>query len=139
MADQQPDVRTGSRRFERGALRRQIHRAAAVGIRDDGGDPLRDERLALMQRGGPEPVAGMRVDVDEPGRDDAIAGVDDAGRGRGRKLPDGRDAVAGDADVGAQPGVARAIHDAGVANQDVEVATCGCAGSAMTPGRSRQQ
>ena len=31
------------------------------------------------------------------------------------------DAIAGDAEVGADPGVARAIHDACVVNQDIEV------------------
>ena len=84
--------------------------------------PCAMQRLPLMQRRAPEAVAGVRVDVDEAGRDDAIARVDDARRGRAAERPDGRDAIAGDADIGAQPRVARAIHDACVANQDIETA-----------------
>ena len=51
MTDQQRHIRPGTRRFDRGSLRGQIDRAAAVGIRDQCRQTLREERLSLVQVG----------------------------------------------------------------------------------------
>jgi hypothetical protein len=60
------------------------------------------------------------VHVDEPGGHDAIARVDRARGGRAGKIADRDDAIAGNAEVRAQPRIARAIHDASVANQNIK-------------------
>ena len=56
----------------------------------------------------------------KPGATMRSRGVDDAGRGRASQRAHRGDAIAGDAEVGAQPGIPCAIHDACVANQDIE-------------------
>src|SRR5262249_20205687 len=59
------------------------------------------------------------VDVDEPGRDDQARGVDlGLGGGLG-EVADGGDAVAGDGQVGVEPGVAGAVDDLAVADDQV--------------------
>ena len=40
--------------FERGALRGEIDRTAAIGVRDERGDALRQQRLRLAQRAVPD-------------------------------------------------------------------------------------
>ena len=102
------------------ALRRQIDRAAAVGIDEHRGQALREQRLAVLQLLGRQPAAGVRVHVDEAGRDVAIAGVDHRLRGGAAERSHRANAIAGDADVGAVPGIAGAIEHAPVAYQDVE-------------------
>ena len=59
MADEQTDIGTDASGFYRRALRREIDRTAAVGVGEDSGNPLRDERLALAQ--GRVPQALRRV------------------------------------------------------------------------------
>ncbi len=54
---------------------------------------------------------------------------------RSGELPDRRDAIADDADVGAEPRRAGAVDDAPVGDQDVEVAL-GAAGAAGAAGAS---
>jgi hypothetical protein len=61
----------------------------------------------------------VRVDVDKPGGDDALLGVDRARGGRLADPPDGDDLTAGDGDVGPVPGVAGAVEDTGVADDEV--------------------
>ena len=102
MPDQQRDVRADAG-LELPALRREIHRSAAVRIRDDGGDALREERLPLAERLARESFGGVRVDVDEPGSDDAVAGIDDRACAGPRKPAHGSDGAPAYADVGTQP------------------------------------
>ena len=61
----------------------------------------------------------MRMHVDEAGRHRAAASVDDAGGGGIAEPPHVHDPPAADADVGRDPGVAAAVEDAAVADQDV--------------------
>ena len=104
-----------------GALRRQIDRAAAVGIDEHRRQALREQRLAVLQLLGRQPAAGVRVHVDEARRDVAIAGVDHRLGGGVAERSHRANAIAGDADVGAIPGIAGAVEHAAVANQDVEL------------------
>ena len=114
------DVGAGARRFDRGALRREIDRTAAVGVRDDGGNALRDERLPLVQRRVAEPSPACEWTSMKPGATMRSRASMSRAAVAPAERADGGDAVAGDAEVGAQPGIARAIHDAGVANQNIE-------------------
>ena len=75
MPDEQRGVRPGMRRFERGTLRGEIDRSAAVGIDDHGRDPLREDRLRLVQRGIAQAIGRVRMHVDEPRGNDAIARI----------------------------------------------------------------
>ena len=62
-----------------------------------------------------EAAVGVAVHVDEPGRDDAAAGIDDSLARRGGQLgPNLDDRVSLDADVGATFRRARAIHQASI-------------------------
>ena len=98
-------------------------RPAAVGIGDDGRDALREERLALLKAFACQPLGGVGMDVDETGRNDAVGGVD---RPNGLRLGDSADRAdrtdssAGNADVGAEPGIARAVEHPAATDQQVE-------------------
>ena len=64
----------------------------------------------------------MDVDVDEPGCDDATAGLDHL-RGRlraGREIADGRDPIADDPHVGRERGRPRPVDDGPAADHQVE-------------------
>ena len=61
----------------------------------------------------------MRVNVDEAGRDVVSGGVDDARRVCAGQRPEGDDATAADGDVGREPGIARAVEDAAVTDEQV--------------------
>ena len=85
--------------------RRRDREAAVAG--DDGGDAVEARR---RERGIPEHLrVVVRVDVDEPGRDDAVAGVEHTVAVEVRT--DLGDATAGDADVGAHARCAGAVVD----------------------------
>ena len=62
----------------------------------------------------------MNVGVDEAGAHDLAGRVDDLLRGRVAEPPDRGDAVAGDADIGLEPRQPGPVHDATVADEDVE-------------------
>src|SRR6185369_1365785 len=81
-------------------------------------DALAD--LRLRPRVERQREVGVRVDVDEAGRDDLAAGVDHpAGRPRRARLE--RDEAAPvDADVGVAPGRAGAVDQVAAADQQVE-------------------
>ncbi len=61
----------------------------------------------------------VRVDVDEPGRDDRPVGVEDAVGGT-RHRAERRDAPAADAEVAAPCGRPRTVDQEPAANQEVE-------------------
>ena len=103
-------------------------RRAAVLIHDDGGDALRDEirrraanRIRIAEAAArTRAIVCVRVNVDEAGRDVLARGVDHA-RGLARPRAGRRsDAAAAHADVSGEPGIARAVHHAAVANQEIE-------------------
>ena len=120
VADQERDVRPEPAFLELHALRREIDGPAAVRIRDDRRDPLRQERLPLLQLRPDESFGSVRMHVDEPGCDEPVGRVNRGRRLRGAQPADGRDAPTANADVGPRPRIARAVHDATVANQDIE-------------------
>ncbi len=123
VSHEQGHVRSETARFEVAALRREIHRATAVGVAHDRRDALRQQRLPLLQLRPREPflrIGGMRVNVDEPGCDQQVTRLDRP-RGGGRaERSDRRDPPIPDADVSPDPGIARPVHDTSVANQDIE-------------------
>lgn len=49
-----------------------------------------------------------------------VVGIDDLRGGCAREIPDGRDVLAADPDVGTEPWIAAAVDNAGVTNQNVE-------------------
>ena len=82
------------------------------------GDALVD--LAVVARLGKQHDVGVRVHVDEAGADDLVAAVDSAGGIVGLDLADYDDLVALDADISTEPGVAAAVKDARIAQDQVE-------------------
>jgi hypothetical protein len=124
--DERREVERGSFLLDFLEIARQVGAGAAAVARDHGGHAVGDEiaRFRTFQDG----ALDVGVDVDEAGGDDAVAGVDYAGgRGAG-EASDGRDPSGGDGDVGATPGVARAVQNAGVADEEVVLAECGGGG-----------
>ncbi len=96
------------------AERRRRHATVARDVR---GDPLshRGIRPRVLQDGD----VGVRVRVDEAGRDVAAAGVDDRAAAQRARRTDGGDAPAAHSDVAVVPGVAAAIHDAAVGDDEI--------------------
>ncbi len=92
---------------------------AAVRRVHDGGHALADEALRERAFG---QVVNVRVRIDETGRDDAPARLDDRGRERGveRRARDGDDPVAAQGHVRGERRRARAIHDRAATDQNVE-------------------
>ena len=110
--------------------RRRRHAAVADHV---GRDPLMDGRLGAGRA--EHGQVGVRMGVDEPRRDVAPAGVDHDRRGTAssRHGPGGRDRrheVALDEHVGRHPGVAGAVDEAAVREDD---AACGPAPGARAP------
>ena len=101
---------------------RALHRCARRAVSADhvGGDPLPHE--ALDHRIGEEGAVAMRVNVDEPGRDDQTATVDHAHGAHGDARGDGGDSVAGDREVGLEARPARSVDDRAAAEEQVGVA-----------------
>ncbi len=65
---------------------------------------------------------GVRVDVDETGRDGVAARVDHSGAIRGERASDRHDAVARDADVGLDGRCARAVVNDAAAQEQLRAA-----------------
>jgi hypothetical protein len=66
--------------------------------------------------------------VDKAGRDDLIARIDHGLRLAGRDAPDARDAPVFDSDVSAKPGIARAVYDARIGDDEVVALSIGLPG-----------
>ena len=81
---------------------------AAVLPGHDRGDPLahRGQRIAVLE----QPAIAVAVGVDEAGRQDEAARVDDGLAGKGAQVPDLYDAVAPQADRARPPRPAQAVH-----------------------------
>ena len=127
VADEQHRVRADAGLLEQRALIGDGPRRAAVLVDDDGGDALRDEvrrrsthRIRIAKAAArARPIVGMRVDVDESGRDVLAGGVDGTRGLRVRQRADRDDAAAADRDVGGEPGIAGAVEHAPVLDQQV--------------------
>ena len=98
----------------------EVGRPAAIRVDENRRDPLREDGLPLLERVAGEAGTSVRVDVDEPWSDDETSRVDRSDRRRRPQRPDRCDAVAENADVGADPRVARPVDDVRVADQQVE-------------------
>ena len=96
------------------AERRRRHAAVARDVR---GDPLPHHgiRPRILQDGD----VGVRVRIDEAGSDVAAAGVDDGAAAQRARRADGGDAVAAHGHVAVVPGVAAAVHDAAIGDDEV--------------------
>ena len=98
-------------------------RAANAAVAEKlGRDPLPDpslEKTRLPRQRQREAEIGMRVQVDEPGRDDPVAGVDArrCGRQRGR---DGGDPIAFDPDIRPEGGTSRAVDDLSIGENQIQ-------------------
>ena len=94
-------------------------RGGASFAEDHRGDALPDEalRVAIAE----QRVVRVVVNVDEAGRDDEARGVDGPLRRFASELTDGGDSVAGEGKVGDVAGVARAVGEAAVTDEDVVV------------------
>jgi hypothetical protein len=82
--------------------------------------PLGEERARLAQFGPRDGLERVRVHVDEPRRDDAIAGVNHERGRRARQAADRRDAIAANADVLAPPRIAGPVEHPAVDDDQVE-------------------
>ena len=115
-------------RLDEGCVR--LHQTGGVGIDRRGGvaavadherrDPLRHERreeLRLVGQGQDEVAVG--VDVDEARADDATADVDDAPGLGSVELPDRGDPPVLDGHIGPEPGLAGAVDDPAVHEEEV--------------------
>ena len=120
MPDDERGVDANPVLLERQTLLPEIGRSAAVRIEDRQRHPLRQQLARVTEPGIAEAARRVRVHVDEARRDQPILRVDDDRSGGARQPADGGDAIAADADVGAHPGIARAVHDSCVSNKDVE-------------------
>ena len=119
VADQRADVEAEAEFSKLVEPGREIQFGTAAIAGDDGGDAIEQEIIAA--RVSFHTAFDVRVNVDEAGGEDALVGIDGAGRGGGGKAAYGGDAAVLDGEVGALPGVAAAIDHAGVADQDVVV------------------
>ena len=127
VADQQQGVGADAELLDERPLLRDRPRRAAVLVDDDRGDALRDQVgrgaaagvLVAEPAARVGPVVGVRVDVDEAGRD-VLAGCVDGARGLGAsQRADRGDAPAADRDVGREPRVAGPVEDPAVPDQQV--------------------
>ncbi len=123
VTDEGADVDRRPRGLHLGQVRADLHRAAAVGARDDRRHPL--PHVVLGRRVADDVLTvpaflRMRVDVDEPGRDDEPARVDDSGAARLEPRRDRGNRVALDADVRAEPGISRPVDDSSTAHDQIE-------------------
>ncbi len=117
LADEASDVHRLLEQLQACQKRRERNRRAPVRALQEGRDAL--AHVVVSRRNAIETAPGMTVDVDEAGRDDLAADIDDA---RGR-VPDGGcdadDRVSLDGHVGAVPGIAAAVHDPAVPQHEL--------------------
>ena len=118
VSDQKRDVRTDASSLQPRTLGREIDAAAAVRIPDDRRDALCQQRQALPKLPRRQPFESVRMNVDEAGRHETIGRIDEHGGSCTGKPSDSGNAIA--AYVGFEPRIARAVHDATVANQNIE-------------------
>ena len=73
----------------------------------------------------------VRVHVDETGRENLVVRVDDFARCVRRYVPDANNSAVANADVGTEPGIAAAVDDAGVCNQEIVDGIAGVSARAL--------
>jgi hypothetical protein len=106
VTDELHDIESDTGLLQFAALRSEINRTSAVGIRDNRRDTLRKKRSALTESFAPQSLGGVRVHVNEPRSNQSIADVDDVFGLRGRQSSDGGDPRARDSDVCPPPRIA---------------------------------
>jgi hypothetical protein len=103
-----------------GSLIREIGGAAAVRVDEHGGDALSQHRLPVFEFGRGEAASGVRVHIDEAGGQRESVGIDRLGGQRAVEIPNRVNAIAGHADIRADPRVAIPVEDVRVANQEIK-------------------
>ena len=121
LADEERGVGADALLLPLGERGGDVNGAVSVVAGDDGGDALGEVGLVVGAFGVGEVGGGVRVRVDEAGRDDEPGGVDGATGGARDVGLDEDDAVAEDADVGVDGGRAGAVQDRAVADEEVEL------------------
>ena len=117
LADEASDVHRLLEQLQARQKRRERNRRAPVRALHQGRDAL--THVVVGRRHAVETAPGVTVDVDEAGRDDLAAHVDDA-RGRVRDgWCDADDRVSLDGHVGAVPGIAASVHDPAVPQHEL--------------------
>jgi len=71
------------------------------------------------------------VHVDETGRENLVVRVDDFARYVRRYVPDANNSAVANADVGTEPGIAAAVDDTGVCNQEIVDGIAGVSAGAL--------
>jgi hypothetical protein len=96
----------------------QVHRAAAIRVGKDRGEPLRQERsrVAQARRGESASRVGMRVD--EPWRHIEPGGIHDLVRVDVAEIADGGDPISPEENVRPDPRIPHAIENTSVPDQD---------------------
>ena len=118
LSDEEPEVRRDARRRDPVEERLDRERRGSVGPFDE-----RRDALAHVVVGGgylEDAAARMRVEVDEPRRDDAAARIDDARRRRVDPRRDARNRVAAHREIASVPRAAGAVDDTCVADEEIE-------------------
>ena len=109
-----------------------VQNAGERSFADDlAGDAL--PQVALAGAVGEQRDARLPLHVDEAGGHDAARGVDHVAGGGRRQVADGRDAIAGNADIGTARGRVEPVDDLATADDDVEF------GSARLAGRRHEE
>ena len=114
------DVLDAFHHLDQALLPTRAHRreADAAVADDDGRDAVAGRRVEHRVPRGLAVV--VRVDVDEPGRDEAAGGVDDLGGVAVDVLPDGDDHAVLDRDVAHEPGATGAVDDRPTGDLQIE-------------------
>lgn len=73
----------------------------------------------------------VRVHVDETGRENLVVCIDDFACRVRRYVPDANNSPVANADVGAEPGIAAAVDDAGVCNEEIVNGSAGVSAGAL--------
>src|SRR4051812_29509252 len=94
--------------------------------------------MALAQPVREQADARQTVDVDEPGRDDLSARIDDGRRGAVAEVTDRGYPIPSHADIGCDGVGARAVDDLASANDDGEVRFAGAPGREDNENQQRQ-
>ena len=116
----QADVETNALLVVARSLLREIGRAPAIGVDEHGRDALSQHRLPVFEFGGGEAATGVGVDIDEAGGQRQAVGIDRLGGQGAVEIANRLNAIAGHADIGADPRVAVPVEDVRVANQEIE-------------------
>jgi hypothetical protein len=102
------------------ALLGERPRSAAVGIEHGGRYSLKEDRRRPLELVPIQPIVRVRMHVDETRRDVELSRLDDDPRLGALQAAHGDDASVADSDIGAVPGITRAVENAPSVDEDVE-------------------